>query len=57
MNPVRPTKWFYTYILMSQKDREFYTGVTDNLNRRLEQHNRRAGLLYETEITIKIDLF
>jgi len=54
MNPVRPKKWFYTYIFMNQKDREFYTGVTDNLNRRLEQHN--AGLVLSTKHRLPLKL-
>jgi len=53
-NGVRPKKWFYTYILMNQKDREFYTGVTDNLNRRLEQHN--AGLVLSTKYRLPLKL-
>lgn len=28
------------YVLLSLKDREFYTGFTDNLKRRIEEHNR-----------------
>ncbi len=54
MNSVRPIEWFYTYILMSQKDREFYTGVTDNLNRRFEQHN--AGLVFSTKQRLPLKL-
>ncbi len=30
---------FYTYILKSLKQRKFYTGHTDNLQRRLNEHN------------------
>lgn len=39
MNPVRPL-WFYTYLLKSQKSGTFYTGVTNNLERRLGEHNK-----------------
>ena len=52
MNPVRLK--IYTYILMSQKDREFYTGVTDNLNRRLEQHN--GGLVFSKKQRLPLKL-
>ena len=31
---------FTTYIIHSIKIRKFYTGQTDDLNRRLEEHNR-----------------
>ncbi len=30
---------FYTYILLSEKDDKFYVGYTDNLKRRIKQHN------------------
>lgn len=30
---------FYVYILQSQKDRNYYTGVTENLSGRLNAHN------------------
>ena len=29
----------YIYILQSQKDGEFYTGVTEDLKRRIREHN------------------
>ena len=53
-HPVRPKKWFYTYVLISQKDTEFYTGVTDNLNKRFEQHN--AGLVFSTKHRVPLEL-
>ena len=46
MNPVRPG-YFYTYVLASGKTETFYTGTTNNLKRRLEQHNR--GNVYYTK--------
>jgi len=30
---------FYTYVLMSKKDGDFYTGYTKDLKVRFEQHN------------------
>ena len=30
---------FFTYILISEKDDKFYVGYTDNLKRRIKQHN------------------
>lgn len=38
---------FYTYVLISAKDKKFYTGFTKNLKLRLEQHNR--GLVESTK--------
>lgn len=31
--------FFYVYILQSQKDKNFYTGVTSDLKRRFKEHN------------------
>ncbi len=53
MNPVRPI-WFYTYMLMSQKDRNFYTGVTNNLKKRFEKHNN--GLVFSTKYRLPVKL-
>lgn len=37
--PLCSTKGYYVYILKSLKDGKLYTGVTQNLNRRLIEHN------------------
>ena len=31
---------FYTYVLFSKKDGKFYTGFTNNLKLRIEQHHK-----------------
>lgn len=35
---------FYVYILRSEKDKNLYTGYTNNLRRRLEEHNSGESL-------------
>lgn len=30
---------YYVYLLISEKDERFYTGITNNIERRLNQHN------------------
>ncbi len=30
---------YYTYLIKSQKDSSFYTGISENPQKRLEQHN------------------
>ena len=35
MNPVRP-HWHYTYVLMSNKTGNFYTGATSDIKKRLK---------------------
>ena len=38
---------FHVYVLKSNKDNNFYTGSTDNLIRRINEHN--SGLVYSTK--------
>lgn len=33
-------KFYYTYVLISEKDGNFYTGYTENLIRRYAEHNK-----------------
>lgn len=53
MNPVRPL-WFYNYVLECDKTKTFYTGATDNLERRLEQHHK--GQVYYTKNKLPVSL-
>lgn len=46
--------FYYTYVLKSQLDSKLYIGWTDNLKRRLTQHNR--GLVEATKGRIPLDL-
>ena len=32
-------QFYYVYILLSEKDGNFYTGYTDDLNKRIKEHN------------------
>ena len=32
-------KFYYVYVLQSEKDRNFYIGVTSDIKKRLEDHN------------------
>ncbi len=45
---------FYTYVLRSKKDKQFYTGYTKNLKLRLEQHNK--GLVESTKNRTPLNL-
>jgi len=53
MNPVRPI-WFYTYVLMCEKTGTFYTGCTNNLKQRVEQHSK--GKVYYTKYRLPVKL-
>lgn len=33
------TRFYYTYVLKSKKDRKWYTGYTDDLRKRFKMHN------------------
>ena len=37
---------YYVYVLLSKKDAKFYTGFTDDLKRRVDEHN--AGRVQST---------
>lgn len=41
------TKFFYTYVLLSLKDKKFYIGWTEDLRKRLLAHNK--GLVKATK--------
>ncbi len=45
---------FYTYILKSKKDNQFYTGYTNNLKERMELHNK--GKIVSTKNRLPIEL-
>ena len=47
-------KMFCVYILRSKKDNNFYIGKTNNLKRRLYEHNK--GLVQSTKSRIPLDL-
>jgi len=45
---------FYVYVLRSRKDEKLYIGYTDDLRRRLSEHNK--GLSRATKSRIPLDL-
>ena len=47
---------FYTYILINEKDDKIYVGYTDNLKRRIKQHNNGDVESTKYRRLIKIDL-
>jgi len=34
------TRYYYTYVLQSEKDNDFYVGFTDNIRKRINEHNK-----------------
>lgn len=47
-------EYYYIYVLLSLKDNKFYTGFTDNLKRRLNDHN--SGKVESTKFRRPFDL-
>jgi putative endonuclease len=45
---------FYTYILKSKKDNNLYIGFTEDLKKRLDQHNR--GCVDSTKDRLPLEL-
>ena len=45
---------FYVYILKSKKDLELYTGSTNDLKRRFEEHNN--GKVFSTRLRVPFEL-
>ncbi len=48
------TNMAYVYILKSKKDGCLYTGSTNDLNRRLSEHN--SGLVFSTKSRVPFEL-
>jgi putative endonuclease len=47
-------KWFYVYILQSEKDNKFYTGYTSDLKRRIDEHNTGISLSTKNRRPLKL---
>jgi putative endonuclease len=47
-------KYYYIYVLRSRKDKNFYTGYTENIKIRVEEHNK--GLVHSTKNRTPLDL-
>jgi len=45
---------YFVYILQSEKDKNLYIGFTDNLKRRLEEHNQGKNFSIKTRIPLKL---
>ena len=49
--------FFYTYVLASTKDRYHYIGFTNNLRRRLEEHNKKFNKSTKPRTPFKLIYF
>ena len=48
---------YYVYVLQSLKDNEFYTGFTDNLERRVKEHNNQEELSTKSRAPFRLVYF
>ncbi|MFA6185972.1 MAG: GIY-YIG nuclease family protein [Phycisphaerae bacterium] len=53
MYPVR-LSWFYTYVLKCEKTGTFYTGCTNDLKQRIEQHTKGKVCYTKHRLPIKL---
>ncbi len=48
------TMYYYVYVLQSEKDYNFYTGYTNDLKRRINEHNSGAVSSTKKRIPLKL---
>ena len=48
---------YYVYILQSEKDHKYYIGRTNNLHRRIDEHNRGHSASTRSRIPFKLVYF
>ena len=48
------SEYHYVYILQSEKDNNFYVGYTNNIQRRIKEHN--SGKVFSTKNRIPLKL-
>ena len=49
--------FFYTYVLLSLKDKEHYVGYTNNMRKRLKEHNLGKNLSTKSRRPLKLISF
>ena len=47
-------KFYYTYVIQSKKDSNFYTGFTRDLRRRLQEHNKGKTVSNKWRLPFKL---
>lgn len=50
-------KFYYTYVLLSLKDDKFYIGSTNNLKRRLKEHQAGKNISTSKRLPLKLIYF
>ena len=47
-------KFYYLYVLLSLKDNKFYIGYTNNLRRRIQEHNQRKNISTAKRLPVQL---
>ena len=47
-------KFYYVYVLQSEKDHKFYIGFTNDIKTRVEEHNRGEVLQTKNRLPLKL---
>ena len=50
----RISNWHYVYVLLSRKDKELYVGYTQDLKRRLGEHNAKKTFSTKSRLPLKL---
>ena len=45
---------FFTYVLQSEKDKKLYVGFTDNVEKRLREHNEGINISTKSRVPFKL---
>lgn len=54
---LKDIQFYYVYVLLSEKDNKFYTGYTDNLKQRFEQHSNGQVISTKNRRPLKLIYF
>ena len=54
INPALPKNWYYVYLLRGNKTSWIYIGCTNDLEKRLKEHNE--GKVYSTKKILPVEL-
>jgi putative endonuclease len=49
--------FYYTYVLLSQKDNQFYIGFTNDIDRRLSEHQQGKNISTSKRLPVKLLYF
>jgi putative endonuclease len=50
----RISNWHYVYVLLSKKDNKFYIGYTQNLKRRIKEHNAKRNFSTKSRLPVSL---